>query len=290
MATFRWRKPLVDLVEDRRFSRTIIALILINAAILGMETSPTLVAKYGFALHSIDQAILFIFVVELGLRIAAYRGQFFRDPWSLFDTAVIAVALVPANDAFSVLRALRVLRVLRLISALPQLRMVLQGLISAIPGLSSIGALLTIFLYVYAVMAAKLFGEQYPELFGNLIVSLFTLFQIMTLDGWSEIVRRLDHTHPYAGLFFTSYILLSTFTVLNLLIAVMVNAINSTTQDDRVNVEDTHTASITAVTNSQHHEDLSSKVVELNRKLDTILARLPVAEQAQGRNIQDSLR
>jgi voltage-gated sodium channel len=264
-----WQQRFARFVEDRRFSRTIIGLILVNAAVLGMETSPTLVAQYGPLLRTIDQAILAIFVVELALRIAAFRGRFFQDPWSLFDTAIVAIALVPANEAFSVLRALRVLRVLRLISAFPQLRKVLEGLVAAIPGLGSIGAVLAIFQYVFAVMAAKLFGQQYPELFGDLFVSLFTLFQIMTLDGWSEIVRRIDTTHPYAGVFFVSYILLSTFTVLNLLIAVMVNTIGGRAPDSDSDV----TLEIRPYRRTVQTASIRSELKELNRKLDLILAQ-----------------
>lgn len=267
-----WQRRFTRVVEESWFSRTIIGLILINAAVLGMETSPKLVAQYGPLLRAIDQTILVIFVVELALRLAAFGSKFFRDPWSLFDTAVVAIALVPANEAFSVLRALRVLRVLRLISAFPQLRKVLEGLIAAIPGLGSIGAVLAIFQYVFAVMAAKLFGQQYPELFGDLFVSLFTLFQIMTLDGWSEIVRRIDATHPYAGLFFVSYILLSTFTVLNLLIAVMVNTIGgrapNSSSDSNLALDGNPSRA-----GAQSVASLRSELQDLNRKLDLILAQ-----------------
>lgn len=266
-----WQQRFARFVEDRRFSRTIIGLILVNAAVLGMETSPTLVAQYGPLLRTIDQAILAVFVVELALRIAAFRGRFFQDPWSLFDTAIVAIALVPANEAFSVLRALRVLRVLRLISAFPQLRKVLEGLVAAIPGLGSIGAVLAIFQYVFAVMAAKLFGQEYPELFGDLFVSLFTLFQIMTLDGWSEVVRRIDTTHPYAGVFFVSYILLSTFTVLNLLIAVMVNAIGGRASDSFSDSD--VTLDSRPYRGAVQTASIRSELEELNRKLDLILAQ-----------------
>lgn len=272
-----WRNRLILLVEDAWFSRIIVGLILLNAAVLGMETSPALVAQYGSLLRTIDQAILVLFVVELALRVTAFRGAFFRDPWSLFDTAVVAIALVPANEAFSVLRALRVLRVLRLISALPQLRKVLQGLVAAIPGLASIGAVLAIFLYVFAVMAAKLFGQNYPDLFGNLVLSLFTLFQIMTLDGWSEIVRRIDSTHPFAGLFFVTYILLSTFTVLNLLIAVMVNTINGKSQEqldpDRgPRLTDTDQA-------DSGIETLRRELSEVSHKLDVLISQVSVRRE-----------
>lgn len=219
-----WRRELLTLIESNAFTRSVIALILINATILGLETFPTVMERHGAVLKLLDRAILGIFVIELTLRLLAHGKRFFRDPWSLFDTAVVAIALVPASDAFSVLRAMRVLRVLRLISAFPQLRRVLQGFLTALPGLGSITAILVIFMYVFAVMAAKLFGQQYPQWFGGLFESTFTLFQVMTLEGWADIVREIEKTHAYAGVFFVIFILVSTFTVLNLLIAVVVDA------------------------------------------------------------------
>lgn len=219
-----WRRKLLTLIESNAFTRSVIALILINAVILGLETFPTVMERHGALLKLLDRAILGIFVIEIILRVLAHGKRFFRDPWSLFDTAVVAIAVVPASDAFSVLRAMRVLRVLRLISAFPQLRRVLQGFVTALPGLGSITAILGIFMYVFAVMAAKLFGQQYPQWFGGLFESTFTLFQVMTLEGWADIVREIEKTHAYAGVFFVIFILVSTFTVLNLLIAVVVDA------------------------------------------------------------------
>lgn len=212
------------LVEAPWFTRSIMALIIVNAAFLGAETYPVVMAEHGALLSMLDKLILGIFVVELGLRLLAYRGRFFRDPWSLFDAAVIAIAFMPANEAFAVLRAARVLRVLRLISIFPRLRRVVEGLIGAVPGIGAIGAILVIVFYVFAVMATKLFGASYPEWFGTLHGAAFTLFQIMTLEGWAEIVRTIMATHAFAWVFFIVYILAATFTVLNLFIAVIVDA------------------------------------------------------------------
>jgi voltage-gated sodium channel len=211
-------------VEAPWFGKSIMVLIMINAAILGMQTYPAVTAEYGAILIAIDHAILWVFVIELAMRVAVYRNRFFRDPWSIFDTAVIAIAFFPANEAFSVLRAARVLRVLRLISIFPRLRRVVEGLITAIPGIGSIGAILMIVFYVFAVMATMLYGSEYPDWFGSLHASLFSLFQIMTLEGWADMVREIMQTHPFAWVFFVIYILSATFTVLNLFIAVVVDA------------------------------------------------------------------
>lgn len=218
------KSSLKNLVESSWFTRSIMILIIINAVILGMETYSEIMAEYGEMLKTIDHAILWIFVAELAIRLFVYRMRFFLDPWSIFDTIVVAIAFMPANQAFAVLRAARVLRVLRLISIFPRLKRVIEGLITAIPGIGSIGAILMIVFYVFAVMATKLYGEQYPEWFGSLHGSFFTLFQIMTLEGWADIVREIMKTHQKAWIFFVIYILTSTFTVLNLFIAVIVDA------------------------------------------------------------------
>jgi voltage-gated sodium channel len=220
------------LVEARWFATTITALILINAVALGAETFDAVTARWGGALLAIDRAILAVFVVELSLRLFAHGRAFFRDPWSWFDTIVVGVALVPASEGLSVLRALRVLRVLRLVSAFPQLRRVVTGLLSAIPGLASIIALLAIILYVFAVVATKLFGDTHPEWFGTLPGTVFTLFQIMTLEGWADIVREVMKTQPWAWVFFLAYILASTFTVLNFFIAVIVDTMQKANADE----------------------------------------------------------
>lgn len=219
-----FRARLRAFAESHGFCKFITALILINAVILGMETYPSIMAEYGPILKATDRVILWIFVAELGIRLCAYGLRFFRDPWSVFDTSVVAIAFLPANEAFAVLRAARVLRVLRLISIFPRLRRVIEGLISAIPGIGSIGAILIIIFYVFSVMATKLFGATHPEFFGTLQASLFSLFQIMTLEGWPDIVREVKQTHPFAPAFFIPYILIATFTVLNLFIAVIVDA------------------------------------------------------------------
>jgi voltage-gated sodium channel len=230
---------LKKLVEAPWFTRTIMVLIVINAVILGMETYPGIMAAYGSTLKAIDHAILWVFVAELCLRLAAYRLRFFRDPWSIFDTAVVLIAFMPANEAFAVLRAARVLRVLRLISIFPRLRRVVEGLIGAIPGIGSIGAILMIVFYVFAVMATKLYGAEYPDWFGSLHGSFFTLFQIMTLEGWADIVREIMKTHPQAWIFFVIYILAATFTVLNLFIAVIVDAMQRQHQSEEQEEKDT---------------------------------------------------
>ena len=209
------------------FQRAVVALILLNAVTLGLETSDTVMERWGGVLEALDAVLLWVFTAELALRIYAFRGRFFRDPWGLFDLAVVGIAWLPATGALSVLRALRILRVLRLVSVVPSLRVVVEAMLAALPGMGSIVLLMTLIFYVSAVMAVKLYGESMPEEFGTLGASLFTLFQLMTLDDWANIVKPAMEKHPLALLFFLPFILVATFVVLNLFIGVIVESIQS---------------------------------------------------------------
>ena len=213
------------LLASRRTEQAITVLIVLNAIILGLETSDTVMASWGGWLLWADRILLTVFVIEIAARLVAHRLAFFRDPWSLFDFVVVGVALVPATGAFSVLRALRVLRVLRLITVAPSLKRVVSALISALPGMGAIVMLLGLVFYVSSVMATMLFGEQFPQWFGSLGASAYSLFQIMTLESWSMgIVRPVMEVYPWAWAFFVPFILATAFTMLNLFIGVVVNA------------------------------------------------------------------
>lgn len=223
------------LIEHPAAERAILALVVLNAIALGLETSPSVMERFGPALLLLDQAILAVFVAELALRLAVHRLAFFRDPWAVFDLTIVAIALVPATGPFQVVRALRVLRAFRLITRIPSLRRVVGALVGALPGMSSIVLLLALVLYVFAVMATQLFGADMPDRFGTLGLSLLTLFQLVTLDGWSgEVVRPLMETHPYSWIFFILFILVSSFTVFNLFIGVVVNAMQAEHEAERV--------------------------------------------------------
>lgn len=230
---------LTRIIKHPRLEQFTIALIIINAITLGLETVKPVMASYGGLLHTIDNIILGIFVVELLGRIAVNRLAFFKDPWSLFDFFVVGIALLPATDSLSVLRALRILRVLRLLTIVPSLRKVTAGLVSAMPGMGSIAGLLAIVFYVFAVMATKLYGDTNPELFGTLGQSAYTLFQAMTFDNWSDgIVKPLvEKGHEFAWFFLILFMVVSAFMMLNLFIGVVVTALDGLTQDGREKTE-----------------------------------------------------
>ncbi|WP_113702581.1 ion transporter [Nonomuraea lactucae] len=220
-------------VANRRFQQFIVAVILVNAATLGLETVPAVVERYGDTLTLIDHAALYIFVAELVAKIYVERSRFPRDPWNVFDTLIVAIALAPATGGLSVLRSLRILRALRLLSVVPSLRRVVSALLRAMPGMSSIVVLLSLVLYVAAVMATKLYGQSAPDRFGSLPASLFTLYQTMTGDDWGNIAREVMSRHPSAWIFFTIFILVCTFIVLNLFMAVVVSAMDEESAAER---------------------------------------------------------
>ncbi|NWG73082.1 MAG: ion transporter [Rubrivivax sp.] len=264
------RERLAAVLQHARVQRAILALILVNAVILGMETSPALMAAWGPALVALDKAILAVFVVEIAARLFVHRGAFFRDPWSVFDFAVVAIALVPASGPFAVLRALRVLRVLRVLTIVPSMRRVVGGLLAAIPGLGSIAAVLGLIFYVFGVIATKLFGASFPDWFGHLGRSLYTLFQVMTLESWSMgISRPVMDVYPYAWLFFIPFILIATFTMLNLFIGIIVSAMQGFTEDEKA-------TTVAAVEQAREHieADLHAEVRALRSEIAELRAVL----------------
>jgi voltage-gated sodium channel len=222
------RARVARLVMSARFQQAVTGLILLNAVTLGLETSSTVLTAYGPVLELMDSVLLWLFTAELALRIFAFRGRFLRDPWGIFDLVVIGIAWAPAGGDLAVLRSLRVLRVLRLLSVVPSLRNVVEAMLAALPGMGSIVLLMGLMFYVSGVMATKLFGDSMPDKFGTLGDSVFTLFQLMTLEGWVEdIVKPAMESHPGALLFFIPFIVISTFVVLNLFLGVIVESIQT---------------------------------------------------------------
>jgi voltage-gated sodium channel len=264
------RERLRSIIEHPRIQALVIVLILVNALLLGLETSTTLMTAAGRVIVVLDRAILAVFVVEIVIRLWVFRGAFWRDPWSVFDFLVVGIALVPAAGPFSVLRALRVLRVMRLLTIVPSMRRVVGALLAAIPGLGSIGLMLSVIYYVFAVIATNLFAAAFPDWFGNIGRSLYTLFQIMTLESWSMgISRPVMESFPYAWAFFVPFILVATFTMLNLFIAIIVNAMQTYTEEE-------HEALVGVVEQARDHIeiDLHDEVRSMRaeiRELKTLL-------------------
>ncbi|OAO02084.1 hypothetical protein A8B75_13115 [Sphingomonadales bacterium EhC05] len=222
------------LIESSRFQNVILAVIIINAIIIGMETSSAMMEQFGGILIVLDTIALGIFIVEILLKLFVYRLSFFKNGWNVFDFVIVAVALLPTGGNLSVLRALRILRALRLVSAMPKMRKVVQGLFAAIPSMGTVILLLGLVFYIAAVMATKLFGGEFPQWFGSIGDSLYSLFQIMTLESWSMgIVRPIMEIYPWAWVFFVPFVLVTSFVVLNLFIAIIVNAMHEEADEEQ---------------------------------------------------------
>jgi voltage-gated sodium channel len=227
---------LKPILRNTAFDRFITALILVNAVTLGMETSEAIMSRFGGLLDFVDHVILAVFVLELSARMLVFGARFWRDPWSVFDFLVVAVTFLPASDNISVLRALRIIRALRLVSAVPSMRRVVNGLLAAIPGMTSIVVLLLLIFYVFSVMATNMFATTLPDRFGSIGDSLLTLFQVMSLDGWTaEVARPVMAVHPWSWVFFLVFILITSFTVLNLFIGIIVDGMQQQHEETRSN-------------------------------------------------------
>lgn len=220
-----WQQRLGEWIESPALRRLITVLILINAVVLGVETSDVARARFGAVLLWLNQGVLAVFVAELVIKLVAFGPRFFRSGWNVFDFLIVGIALVPASGPLQILRSLRILRVLRLLSTVQRLRMLVDSLLQALPGIGWTAALLLMMFYVFGVMGTELFGDQFPDWFGSLGKSAYTLFQIMTLESWSMgIARPVMEAYPWAWLFFVPFILISSFMVLNLFIAIIVSA------------------------------------------------------------------
>ena len=263
MSAPQHRERLRTWLETVVVRRTVLGVILFNAGLLGLETSQSVMAAWGPVLSGLDNACLAFFCVELATKLYAYGRRFFRDPWNWFDTIVIGIALAPATESLSVLRALRILRLLRVVSVAPRLRRVVEGFIRALPGMASVFLLTAMIFYVGSVIATKLFGSTHPEWFGTIGRSAYSLFQIMTLESWSMgIVRPVMEVEPLAWLFFVPFILVTAFAVVNLLVGLIVNSMQEV-----------------------HHEEEKAQATdyrdEVLQRLSTIEAKL---DQRPGKN------
>lgn len=220
-----WRENLGEWIESAPIRNFITVLILLNALVLGLETSATIQVESGILLPLTNDIVLGFFLLEILIKLTAFGPRFFRSGWNVFDFSIVTISLIPASGPFSILRALRILRVLRLLSTVKRLKMLVDSLLHALPSIGWTAALLLMMFYIFGVMGTDLFGNSFPQWFGNLGRSIFSLFQIMTLESWSMgIARPVMSEYPYAWAFFVPFILISSFMVLNLFIAIIVSA------------------------------------------------------------------
>ena len=232
-------KRLCSIVENRFFQGFILAVIVFNSVVFGLQTSQPIMAKYGRLLGVLDQVCLAIFVIELVLKLIVYNWRFPRDAWNIFDFLVVSVSFVPDMGMLSSARILRVLRVFKLISGVKQMRVILSAIMKAVPGIAWSGILLLLFYYVYGIIGTVLFGKAFPDWFGSLGASVYSLFQIMTLESWSMgIARPVIAVFPLAWIYFVSYILIASFVVMNIVVGIVLNSINESSSEDGESAND----------------------------------------------------
>lgn len=229
------------LVNAAWFEYFIIAVIIVNGIILGLETSGTINRLYGDWLRLGNEAALWVFIVEAALKLLAQwprSWRYFRDGWNIFDFLVIVFALVPATGQFAMIaRLARLLRVVRLISAIRDLRLIVAALVRAIPSVGHVIMLMSIVVYIYAIMGFHLFHQLDPARWGNLGLSVLTLFNITTLDGWTEVMRAAMQHYPWAWLYFVSFVVVGTFVVINMFIAIIINSLDDAKRERPPEIE-----------------------------------------------------
>lgn len=223
-----------SIAESDWFSRTIIGLILLTALLVGLETSASLMAQYGHWLMFANHVVLAVFVIEAGLKLTAEwpnPQRYFRDGWNVFDFSIVVLSLVPfAGDAAMVARLMRLLRVVRLVSTIPELRLIVDTLVRSLPSMGHIIVLMSIIFYIYAIIGHSLFAAHDPEHWESLGITLLTLFRIVTLEDWTDVMYTAMKLHPMAWIYFVSFVVLGTFVVINLFIAVVLNNLDEAKQ------------------------------------------------------------
>jgi voltage-gated sodium channel len=229
------RVKAAKLVAHHSFEKLIIGLILLNAAVLGLETSPTVVLNFGGLLEFANQAILAVFMFEVVAKITAVApgyGRYFKDGWNIFDFSVVALSLIPATGQFAMIaRLARLLRVARLMSTVPELRLIVTTLVRSIPSMGHVLMLMSVIFYIYAVLGYHLFHAHNPELWGDLGISLLTLFRVVTLEDWTDVMYNAMEMNPMAWTYFVSFVVMGTFVVINLFIAVVLNNLDEAKQE-----------------------------------------------------------
>jgi voltage-gated sodium channel len=265
------------IIEARWFEPWMIGLILFNGVLIGLETSKDFVEQHGSWLHLGNDIILGVFIIEVVLKLAAVSprfGLYFGSGWNLFDFSVVVLSLIPATGEFAlVARLVRVLRVLRLVSAVPQLRLIVATLVRSIPSMGHVILLMSIIFYIYAVTGFHLFHEQDAEHWGTLGAALLTLFQMVTLEGWVDVMNTAMEAHPWSWIYFVSFVLIGTFVMLNLFIAVVIN-----------NLDASKAAELEALRDPVTHEEVLDELKRTRDALAELQRRLEVLPASEARH------
>ena len=230
------------IVDSRIFRSAVFGVILLNAVILGLETSPVIKSYAGDALDVLDKICIGFFVVELIMRLCAYRINFFKSGWNIFDLLIVICSLITTIDAISSMRVIRLfreLRTIRLISGLKTMQIIVNAIVKSLPSLAYTACLMLILYYVYAVIGVDLYGKSNPVEFGSIFSTMITLFQLMTFDGWAtDLMRPMMELHPYCWMYFVSFVILSAILMLNIVVGIAVNFVSDSYASKREDSSD----------------------------------------------------
>ncbi len=258
------------ITEANAFQRFIIAVIVLNGAIVGMETYPSLMERWGGLLKFLDRLCLAIFTVEILLRILAYGRRpwrFFTGGWNVFDFIIVGAAYVPGlGEQGTLLRLVRLLRVLRLLSALPSLQMMVAALVHSIPRIGQMALLASLLFYVYAVAGTTLFGHHDPQHWGSLHVALLSLFRTLTLEDWTDLMYTAMEAYPWAWVYFVSFVLLATFIIFNMLIGIILNSM----EEARAQVHQEQVKAAGAEELDRHLQQAKEALAALEREVERL--------------------
>lgn len=261
------KKFCYQLGNHPKFSNFIIALIVVNAVTIGLDTSPALSAKFGVWFGYVNNFVLAMFIIEAALKIVGVAprvGHYFKDPWNDFDFSIIILSLIPAVGSLAmVARLARLMRVLRVIRKLKGLRMIINTLLRSIPGAANVLLLLSIIFYIYAIAGFELFHEQDPEHWGSLGTAILTLLQLATLDGWSDVMRIVLEHNPFMWIYFVSFVFTGGFMVINLLIGVVL-----------VNIGEAKTEELEELKRPTTKEDVLDALAETKKAIEKLESKI----------------
>lgn len=268
-------KGLKKLVDSKAFQGIILFVILFNCVLMGIETIKGLSENTLFVLAVINDICLWIFIAEIIIKFLAYGPSYFKDPWNWFDMFVVGISLFSGLSFMSAFRAMRVLRVLKslkalkgtkLIGSVRHLQVIIVAIVRSIPSIMWTGILLILIYYIFALIGVNLFGDAFPDWFGNIGKAMYTLFQVMTLESWSMgISRPVMEVYSFAWAYFVPFVLLSSFIVMNVVVGIVVNAISEVTADN---------AKEEAKENPVSNQELVSEIHSLKEQLDRLEKQL----------------
>jgi len=273
------REKVTSVVESKLFERSIITVILVNAVVLGLETSQEIMNEYGHILEVLNYIFITIFVIEMLLKLYAYHFNYFRDGWNVFDFIIVFSSLIPTGGVFTGLRILRIFRVLRiprLISGLKPLRKIVSSILRSLPGVAWTVLLMFIVYYVFAIIGIYLFSSDAPEKFGSLGTAFVTLFELMTLSSWQNVVIPLTEHNVWAWFYFLIFILAAAFILLNVILGIIVDSLDLQNKEEELEIIEA-----ALEPDASKEEILQSEVLKLKVQLDQIITLMEHKEGEQ---------